>query len=43
MLLDLREDGLRGVPRHTEIPDRLARRICRGLGTPRLGDRETQA
>ena len=25
------------VPRHTEIPDRLARKICRGLSVPEIG------
>jgi len=25
------------VPRHTEIPDLLARKICRGLSVPELG------
>src|SRR4051794_1047944 len=25
------------VPRHTEIPDRLARKICRGLSVPESG------
>jgi len=25
------------VPRHTEIPNLLARKICRGLGLPELG------
>lgn len=25
------------VPRHTEIPDRLARKICRGLSIPEIG------
>lgn len=24
------------VPRHTEIPDKLARKICKGLGVPGL-------
>jgi len=25
------------VPRHTEIPDLLARKICRGLSIPEIG------
>jgi hypothetical protein len=25
------------VPRHTEIPDNLARKICRGLSLPEIG------
>ncbi|HET7560516.1 MAG TPA: type II toxin-antitoxin system HicA family toxin [Limnochordia bacterium] len=25
------------VPRHTEIPDKLAHKICRGLSVPELG------
>jgi mRNA interferase HicA len=25
------------VPRHTEVPDRLARKICRGLSVPEIG------
>ena len=25
------------VPRHTEIPDMLARKICRGLSVPEVG------
>ena len=25
------------VPRHIEIPDRLARKICRGLTVPEIG------
>ena len=28
---------LEAVPRHTEIPDRLAGKICRGLSMPALG------
>jgi mRNA interferase HicA len=26
--------AVEAVPRHTEIPDLLARKICRGLGVP---------
>ena len=26
--------AVQAVPRHTEIPDLLARKICRGLGVP---------
>ena len=25
------------VPRHTEVPDNLARKICRGLSVPEIG------
>ncbi|MCH8963199.1 MAG: type II toxin-antitoxin system HicA family toxin [Bacteroidetes bacterium] len=25
------------IPRHTEIPDLLARKICRGLSVPEIG------
>jgi hypothetical protein len=25
------------VPRHTEVPDLLARKICRALGVPEIG------
>ncbi|MFB3082791.1 MAG: type II toxin-antitoxin system HicA family toxin [Gammaproteobacteria bacterium] len=28
---------IEAVPRHTEIPDLLARKICRGLSVPELG------
>jgi len=28
---------LEAVPRHTEIPDRLAHKICRGLTVPQIG------
>jgi mRNA interferase HicA len=28
--------GVEAVPRHTEIPDLLARKICRNLGVPEL-------
>ena len=28
--------AVEAVPRHTEIPDLLARKICRGLGVPEL-------
>ena len=28
---------MEAVPRHTEIPDRLARKICRGLSVPEIG------
>ena len=28
---------IEAVPRHTEIPDRLARKICRGLSVPEIG------
>ncbi len=29
--------AVEAVPRHTEVPDVLARKICRGLGVPELG------
>jgi len=29
--------GLEAVPRHTEIPDKLARKICRGLSVAETG------
>jgi mRNA interferase HicA len=29
--------AVEAVPRHTEIPDRLAHKICRALGIPELG------
>jgi mRNA interferase HicA len=33
-----RETGkLEAVPRHVEIPDKLARKICRGLSVPEIG------
>lgn len=32
-----RTGATEAVPRHTEIPDLLARKICRGLGIPELG------
>ena len=38
ILLDRREEGLRAVPRHTEISNNLARKICRGLGIPEIGE-----
>ncbi|MGB5527641.1 MAG: type II toxin-antitoxin system HicA family toxin [Gemmatimonadota bacterium] len=28
---------VQAIPRHAEIPDRLAHRICRGLSVPELG------
>lgn len=28
---------MEAVPRHTEIPDRLCRKICRGLSVPECG------
>lgn len=34
ILEDRREDGLRGVPRHTEIANQLARKICKNLAVP---------
>ena len=29
--------AVEAVPRHTEIPNHLARKICRGLGVPEIG------
>lgn len=29
--------AVEAVPRHTEVPDVLARKICRGLGVPEAG------
>ena len=29
--------GVEAIPRHTEIADVLARKICRGLSVPELG------
>jgi hypothetical protein len=29
--------GVEAIPRHTEISDVLARKICRGLGVPEIG------
>ena len=31
---------LEAIPRHTEIPDLLARKICRGLTVPEVGKSE---
>ncbi|WP_082725843.1 type II toxin-antitoxin system HicA family toxin [Limnochorda pilosa] len=28
------------IPRHMEIPDKLARKICRGLSVPEVGQAE---
>ncbi len=43
ILEDRREDALRGtppeaIPRHTEIPDRLAKKIVRNLSLPIIGE-----
>ena len=32
-----RSGAVEAVPRHTEIPNTLARKICRGLGVPVIG------
>jgi mRNA interferase HicA len=32
-----RTGQVEAVPRHTEIPNLLARKICRGLSTPIIG------
>ena len=29
--------AVEAIPRHTEIPDVLARKICRGLSVPEIG------
>ncbi len=29
--------AVEAVPRHVEVPDLLARKICRGLGLPEIG------
>ena len=29
--------AMEAIPRHTEIPNLLARKICRGLGVPEIG------
>ena len=29
--------AVEAVPRHTEIPNNLVRKICRGLGIPEIG------
>jgi mRNA interferase HicA len=29
--------AVEAVPRHTEIPNKLARKICRNLGVPEIG------
>ncbi len=30
--------AVEAVPRHEDIPDKLARKICRGLSIPLIGD-----
>ncbi|HYE18809.1 MAG TPA: type II toxin-antitoxin system HicA family toxin [Tepidisphaeraceae bacterium] len=32
-----RTGEVEAVPRHTEVPDVLARKICRGLSVPEIG------
>ncbi|MGH7405546.1 MAG: type II toxin-antitoxin system HicA family toxin [Candidatus Methylomirabilales bacterium] len=32
-----RTGAVETVPRHTEIPNKLARKICRGLSVPEIG------
>lgn len=32
-----RTGEMEAVPRHVEVPDRLARKICRGLSVPEAG------
>ena len=36
-----RSGAVEAVPRHTEIGNRLAQRICRGLGVPEVGSEES--
>jgi mRNA interferase HicA len=31
--------AVEAIPRHTEIPNNLARKICRGLGIPEVGSK----
>jgi mRNA interferase HicA len=31
--------AIEAIPRHTEIPNNLARKICRGLGIPEVGSK----
>ncbi|MDI6771533.1 MAG: type II toxin-antitoxin system HicA family toxin [bacterium] len=33
-----RTGQVEAVPRHTEIPNKLARKICRGLSVPEIGN-----
>jgi len=33
-----RTGEVEAIPRHTEIPDKLARKICRGLSVPEVGE-----
>ncbi|MBI4321594.1 MAG: type II toxin-antitoxin system HicA family toxin [Chloroflexi bacterium] len=35
--LNPRTGGVEAVPRHTEIPDKLVKKICRGLSVPVIG------
>ncbi|MGH9897068.1 MAG: type II toxin-antitoxin system HicA family toxin [bacterium] len=35
--MNLATGAVEAVPRHTEIPNLLARKICRGLGIPEIG------
>ena len=35
--INLRTGEVETVPRHTEIPNLLARKICRGLSVPQIG------
>ena len=35
--------AVQAVPRHAELPNRLADRICRGLSIPQPGGNETKA
>ncbi|MFQ5903496.1 MAG: type II toxin-antitoxin system HicA family toxin [Candidatus Binatia bacterium] len=30
--------AVEAIPRHTEIPNRLARKICRNLSVPQIGE-----
>ncbi|MBI1993725.1 MAG: type II toxin-antitoxin system HicA family toxin [Deltaproteobacteria bacterium] len=33
-----RTGAVEAIPRHTEIPNRLARKICRNLSVPEIGE-----
>lgn len=35
--MNMRTGQMEAIPRHTEIPDILARKICRGLSIPEIG------
>ena len=33
----LQTGEMEAIPRHSEVPDKLARKICRGLSVPEIG------